>query len=87
MSGDKRVDLPWHVRAGQHVYVYAGGETVRRMHHSFYVLLVHGMPVESETLVAQRWADIDAFEVACVEHEKSQASKLIFPPTPKLITP
>lgn len=83
---ERREDLPWHVRAGQHVYVYAGGDTVRRMHHSFYVLMVHGMPVEAETLTADPWRNIGAFEAACAEHERRQAPKLILPPKPLLIT-
>lgn len=87
MSGEKRVDLPWHVRAGQHVYVYAGGQTVRRMHHSFYVLLVHGMPVEAETLTADHWPTIEAYTAACVEYERARTPKLVTLPKPSLIIP
>lgn len=73
-------DLPWHVRVHEHVYIWAGGDFVRRMHHSFYVLLVHGMPVSSELLAAEKWVDRESFEQACEDHEKSQLRKLIFPP-------
>lgn len=79
MSG-KRTELPWHVQARDHVWIYAGGDKVRRMHVSFYVLLVHGQPVESQWLTADSWPDIESFEAACVEYERREESKLILPP-------
>lgn len=53
-----------------HVYIWAGGERVRRMHLANYKELMRGRPaVTSEELTAEHWRTIDAFERSCVEHE------------------
>lgn len=71
----KRDDLPWHVRVHDHVYIWAGGDFVRRMHFTFYVLLVHGQPVSSDLLAAQDWVDRESFEKSCEEHEDQEIRK------------
>lgn len=80
-------NLPWHVRVHDHVYIWAGGEFVRRMHWEKFQQLSQGLPVTSETLQAYGWKYREAFEDACIQHEKSQASPLALPPVSRLILP
>lgn len=79
--------LPWHVRVHDHVFIWAGGDFVRRMHFTFYVLLVHGQPVQSDLLTADDWVDREAFEQACEDYEKKQVAQLYLPPMRTLIKP
>lgn len=72
--------LPWHVRVEDHVYIWAGGELVRRMHHSLYAALVHGLPVSAEILAAEEWTDRESFEKACAEHEREHRPPMLLPP-------
>lgn len=70
LEGDQP-NLPWHIQAGMHVYVWAGGERVRRMHLANYKELMRGHPaVATEELTAEHWTTVDDFEKACIEYEE-----------------
>lgn len=75
--------LPWHVRVSEHVYIWAGGESVRRMPFWHYQALTSGTPVESEYLVAEDWKSFEEFADACVDHEDQQR-KAFFESLPRL---
>ncbi|KAA5836171.1 hypothetical protein F1721_07525 [Saccharopolyspora hirsuta] len=77
-------NLPWHVRAGDHVYIYAGGELVRRMHLTAYQAMAAGVFVHAEHLAAEHWATIEEFTESCAEHEEQQRHKFLMS-LPKLV--
>jgi hypothetical protein len=72
--------LPWHVRVYDHVYIWAGGDYVRRLHFIQFQQLSQGLPVSGQLLQAGYWKYREAFEDACVQHEKGQTQRLILPP-------
>ena len=72
-----RAHLPWHVRVHEHVYIWAGGELVRRMPFWDYEALNAGIPVESEYLEAEDWRTFDEFADSCLKHEEEQRRKFL----------
>ena len=69
MTGFKPPGLPWHFMVGEHVYVYAGGETLWRATKGRYAMHVDGHVIEPEWLRGQ-FNDHGEFEAACTAYEQ-----------------
>lgn len=69
-AGDPR--LPWHYASGGHIYVWAGGQLMRRMTPLEYRSLIRGRPTESEWLDLNGSTNLtfDEFSDMCDDYER-----------------